>query len=159
MLVYYSKDKAYRFKERGKGLYYLDVSNPEIIALTTERGNTNYYFFSTMNVNMEYFTRADTEVSDRENELQHLLGWPTDQQLMNDLTKNLIINCPVLPYDVRRAHDIYGPDNAILKVKMARKNPKHIKFKKRISIQEEIMKHHPELPLHMYFFFINGNPY
>ena len=28
MLVHYIKDKDYHFKECGKGLYYLDVSNP-----------------------------------------------------------------------------------------------------------------------------------
>ena len=28
MLVHYSKDTAYRFKECENGLYYLDVSNP-----------------------------------------------------------------------------------------------------------------------------------
>ena len=28
MLVHYIKDKAYRFKDCGKGLYYLDISNP-----------------------------------------------------------------------------------------------------------------------------------
>ena len=53
MLVHYSEDKAYHFKECGKGLYYLNISNPEIITLTTERGDTNYYFFSTVNANME----------------------------------------------------------------------------------------------------------
>ena len=29
MLVHYIKDKAYSFKECGKGMYYLDVSNPK----------------------------------------------------------------------------------------------------------------------------------
>ena len=53
MLIHYRKDKAYNFKERGKGMYYIDVSNPEIITLTTERGNTDYYFLYTVNANME----------------------------------------------------------------------------------------------------------
>ena len=44
MLVHYSKDKSYRYKGCGKGLYFLDFSNPEIISLTNESGNTNYYF-------------------------------------------------------------------------------------------------------------------
>ena len=44
MLVHCRKDKAYRFKEFGKGLYYLNISNPETIPLTTESGNTEYYF-------------------------------------------------------------------------------------------------------------------
>ena len=35
MLAHYSKDEAYHFKKCGKGLYYPDVSNPEIIILIT----------------------------------------------------------------------------------------------------------------------------
>ena len=61
MLVHYSKDKSYRFKVCGKSLYCLDVSKPEIITLTTERGNTNYYFLFDVNANMEYFNSADIE--------------------------------------------------------------------------------------------------
>ena len=115
ILLHYSKDKAYRFKECGKGLYYLDVSYPEIITLTTERGDTDCYFFSTVNVNMEYFAYAEIDESDRACGLQHLLWWPSDQHLINALSKNLIINCPVLSDDVRRAHAIHGRATAILK--------------------------------------------
>ena len=63
MLVHYSKDKAYPFKEFLKGLYYIDVSNPEIITLTTERGDTGYSSLSNVNANMEYFTHTYIEVS------------------------------------------------------------------------------------------------
>ena len=159
MLVHYIKDKAYRFKECGKVMYYLDVSNPEIIALTTERGNTNYSLLSTVNANMEYFTCAYIEGSDIARDLQHLPGWTSDQQLINALSKNLIINCPVILYDVRRAHAIYGTATAVLKGEMVRKNPKHVEFKQKNTIQAEILKHHPELPLHMDFCFINRHPY
>ena len=151
MLVHYIKDKAYRFKECGKGLCYLDVSKPDIIALTTERGNTDYDFFSTVKSNMEYFTHADIEGSDIACDLKHLLGCPSDQHITNDLSKNLIIDCPVLSYNVRRAHAIYGLATSILKGEMVRKNTKHVEFKQRIPIQAKILKHHPELPLHMDF--------
>ena len=113
MLVHYSKYKYYRLKGCGKGLYYLDGSNPEIITLTTKRGDTDYYFLSTVNANMEYFKCADIEGADRAHDLQHPLGWPYNQQLINALSKNLIINCPVLSDDVRRAHYIYGTATAI----------------------------------------------
>ena len=129
MLVHYSEDKAYRFKECVKSQYYLDVYNPEISPLTTERGDTNYSFLSTVNANLEYFNHADIEGSNRAFELKHLLVWPFYQQLINALNKNSIINCPVLSDDVRRAHVIYGPATASLKGKTARKKPKHIEFK------------------------------
>ena len=53
MLVHYSNNKTYLLKECGKGLYYLDISNPETIPLTTESGNTDYSFLYTVNANME----------------------------------------------------------------------------------------------------------
>ena len=159
MVVHYSENKAYRFKECGKGLYYLNIYNLEIITLTTESNDTNYYSLSTLNARMEYFTHAEIEGSYRSRYLQHLLGWPFYQQLINSLSKNLIINCPVLSDDARRSHAIYGLATSIFKWEMARNNPKHIEFKKRIPVQAEILKHHPELPLHMDIFFINGRPY
>ena len=53
ILVHYREDKAYCLKEFLNGLYYLDVSNPEIITLTTDQGDTDYYLLSTGNENME----------------------------------------------------------------------------------------------------------
>ena len=45
MLFHYIKDKTYRFKECGKGLQYLDISNPKTTPLTTESDDTDYYFY------------------------------------------------------------------------------------------------------------------
>ena len=115
ILVHYSKDKAYRFKECGKDLYYLNVYNSEIITPTTEMGGTDNYLLPIMNANMEYFTRAYIEVLYRSRDLQHLLVWPSNQQLINALSKNFIINFPVMLYDVRRSHAIYGRATDILK--------------------------------------------
>ena len=42
---------------------------------------------------------------------------------------------------------------------MERKKPKHSEFKQSIPIHAETLKHHPELPLHLNFCFINGHPY
>ena len=92
MLVHYIEDKAHRVKEFGKGLYYIDVSNPEIITLMTERGNTDYSFLSTVNKNIDYFTRADIEVAYKESDTQQLLVLPSNQQLINALSNNLTIN-------------------------------------------------------------------
>ena len=143
MLVHYSKDKAYHLKKFEKGLYYLDVSNPEMVTLTTERGDTYCSFLYTVNANMGYFTCADIEGPDRARDLQHLLVWPYNQQPFKYLSNNLIIKCPVLSNDMICAHAIYGPATVILKGEMVRKKPKHVEFKKIIPIQEEILKHHP----------------
>ena len=64
---------------------------------------------------MEYFNHAYIEVSYRARDLQHLLGWPSYQQLINNLSNNFLIDFPVLLDDVRRAHAIYGPDTATLR--------------------------------------------
>ena len=96
ILVHYITDRDYCFNKFGKDLYYLNVSNTETIPLMTESDNTDYSFLSSMNMNMEYFHRAVIEGSNRARYLQHLLRWPSNQQLINALSKNLIINCPVL---------------------------------------------------------------
>ena len=75
---------------------------------------------------MEYFTHAYIEGVDREHDLQHLLGLPSDQNIINALSNNLIIDCLVLLYDARHVHAIYVPVTAILKVKVVIKKPKHI---------------------------------
>ena len=50
---------------------------------------------------------------------------------------------------MRHAQAIYGKANYILKGGMVMKNSKHIEFRQHIPIQAEILKHHPELTLHM----------
>ena len=117
MLVHYIKYWDYRFKECGKGLYNLNIYYPEIITLPTERGDTDYYFLSNVNVNMEYFTCADIEGADRARNLQQILVWPSNQKLINTLSDNLIINCHVLMDNMRHAHAIYRPATSILKWK------------------------------------------
>ena len=76
--------------------------------------------------NMEYFTCACIEGEDRARDLQHLLGWSLDQQVINAQSKNFIINFLVLSDGVRRDHAIYGPATTILKKKMMRKKTKNI---------------------------------
>ena len=115
MLVHYRNDKACRLKECGKGIYYLDISNPETILLTTESVDTFYYFLSTVNVNVDYFTHGENESAYRARDLQHILVWPSNKNLVNALGKNFIINWPVLSDDMRHAHAIHGPATAILK--------------------------------------------
>ena len=54
---------------------------------------------------------------------------------------------------------IYGNAIPILKGKMVRKTPKHVETKERVPIHPDIIKLHPNLPLHIDFYFINRNPY
>ena len=109
--------------------------------------------------NKEYFTQNEIEGADRVRELQQQLDWPADQYMIEQLQHNRIINCPVTPDDVKRAIAIYGRVIPILKGKMVHKTPKHIKTKERIPILPNIVKLHPNLPIHLDFCFINGNPY
>ena len=45
MLVHFNIDKAYCFKEFENGLYYLDISDPEIVPITAKDTVTEYSFF------------------------------------------------------------------------------------------------------------------
>ena len=44
MLVRFNKDKVYRFRECGNGLYFLDISDPEIILIPAKYTAVNYSF-------------------------------------------------------------------------------------------------------------------
>ena len=45
MLVHFYKEKEYRFKDCVNGLYYLDISDPEITPLIAKGTVTNYYLY------------------------------------------------------------------------------------------------------------------
>ena len=60
---------------------------------------------------------------------------------------------------MKRTTVIYGRVIPILKGKMVRKTPKHIETKEHIPIFPNIVKLHPNLPIHLDFCFINGNLY
>ena len=75
---------------------------------------------------MGYFTRAGIEGADRARGLQNILGISSYQHIINALSNNFIIKFAVLPDGLRSSHAIYGPSTAILKLKMVRKNPKHM---------------------------------
>ena len=47
----------------------------------TESGDTYYYYLSTVNANMDYYTHAEIEGAEISRDLQHLLGWPYDKKL------------------------------------------------------------------------------
>ena len=57
MIVHFNKNKAHRFKKCGKGLYYLDISGPEIIPLTAKETVTDYSFLSNVDTNMVFYPR------------------------------------------------------------------------------------------------------
>ena len=74
MISHFNKDKAYRFKECGNGLYYLDIYDPEITPLTAKDTITKYSILYTVDANMDYFTPAEIEGDDRARDLQHIRG-------------------------------------------------------------------------------------
>ena len=159
MLVCFNKGKSYCFKECGNGLYYLEIYDPEIVPLTAKDTVSDYYFLSTVDEKIDYFTPTCIEGLDRTHDLQHFLGRPSNKQLIIFLGKNLIINFLVLLDDVRHSRAIYDSAVAILKGKTVRNKPKHIEFKKCIPIQPDILKNHTELPLYINYCFINRHPY
>ena len=104
MLVHVSKDKAYKFRECGQGLYFLDVHHPDTVNLKITKSNVNEYsFLNTVATNKEYFTRTEIKGADCARELQQTLGWPSDQALISSVQNNLIMNCPITEDDIRWA--------------------------------------------------------
>ena len=99
MLVHIAKDKAYRFKSCGKGLFYMSLKALDIVEVTDKAPKfadkipntleirnknevTPYCFLAIVTENKEYFTRNEIKGVDRVRELQQQLDWLADQYMI-----------------------------------------------------------------------------
>ena len=159
MLVHFNKDKAYSFRECGSSLYYPNISNPEISRLTTKDTVTDYYFFICCRwEHGVFYLHRDWSIGQSSLlETSHCMTiWPTAHQCFKQERDNKLSSF----VRWRATCSCYlWPSYIHLRREMATKKPKHVEFKQRIPIQTGILKYHPEIPLGMNFWFINGNPY
>ena len=100
MLVHHDPGKAYKFNSCGNGLFHMNMKDPQVVPVKVNNIVNPYSFLSTVASNKEYFTLAEIEGADEARDLQHLINWPADQYLIDQLKNNRIRNCPILPEDV-----------------------------------------------------------
>lgn len=151
ILVHISPHQSFMFRQCESGLFYYDTAHviPTPSPPTTQLAQT-------VAGNKEHYTRREIEGADAARELQSRLGWPSTATLIRYLQKNQIINCPMTIEDVKRGEAIYGPQIPLLKGKMVRKQPPHVRTIQRVNIPHTLSLEHPTDELDVDHFFVNG---
>ena len=73
--------------------------------------------------NEESISKRQLERSIMARQLQASLGFPSDRKLITALTKGSFLNCDILPEDVTRATQLWGPNIAAIQGKTNRVKP------------------------------------
>ena len=136
------------FKELDCGLYVFktnlidsDVSSDHTFTDTEDDSDTNslndtnsvvtpYSFLATVSNNKKQYTKRDVDKADEACRLYRLLRRPSEASFIRMLTTGSLLNCPVTPFEAKRALAIYGPDVAALKGKTTRgfPSPRCVRF-------------------------------
>ena len=88
---------AFTFNKRNNGLYVCEFGNDRTLAI------------STVNNNESKFTKREVLQTQAARALQKRMGYPPDVKLIRALQLGTIQNSNVLPADINRAMQIYGP--------------------------------------------------
>jgi hypothetical protein len=98
-----------KFSEHQDGLYYYETSVQPLVDTGVRS------FVNTVTDNKALFVSREIDAADKARELYRKLGRPSQQQLEDILSKNVILNCPVTVDNAKRAMLIYGPDLATVR--------------------------------------------
>ena len=103
----------------GNGLYIVDYTadfeEKKIAAIATVEDNkTNY-------------TRREVKLAAKAKEFLKNLAYPSINDAIKIIESGTLMDCPITPADIIRAHDIWGPDLASLKGKTVHKKLKGVK--------------------------------
>ena len=101
----------YKFTRRSGGLYICDLTPSKDILVNTVHGNAANH------------TKRDISRASNARQLQERLGNPPDNKLGQALAHGNIINTNVLPADIQRAQDIYGPNTLSLQGRTVARPP------------------------------------
>ena len=141
-------DREVRFQQSPNGLYYFDAVDRENSVL----------LFNTVSENREGFTRKEYEGTREARQEMHLLGFLSEQDSENIVRSNMIVNCPVKFYDVKKAKLIFGPDINLLKGKLVRRKPAMV-VTDYSEIPRESLESRKELEVSTYILFIKKIPF
>ena len=153
IILHYDGHK-YKFNECADGLYYLDVNSFNKTKATV----TNYSHLTIVEQNKTLYTKRDVAGADTARNLQHIIGWPSNNFYHHIVNNNLINNSPISTYDIHRANKIYGPASPLLKGKMTCVKPLTTKTAQ-IPTPQHILNNYPYLDIFCDFFFVNSHPF
>jgi hypothetical protein len=130
------------FKPSKRGLHYVDLPvegdviqhmlvtadiSEEEYDKKVESATKECMMVTTVQGNLEGYTRHEFEKAKEARRLQGMIGNPTEKELAGMVREKLIANCPVTVQDVHNGNRIFGPDLANLRGKTTRKKTEHVR--------------------------------
>ena len=137
--------KEFVFEELERGLHYLDTtcSGREE---DQDHSQEHVFMVNTVKDNRRNFTNNDYLRAIRAQELQVTIGRPSDKDFIKILKASSLPNCPVTPWDVIIANNLFSPDVGALKGKTTRRSPPIVDSPVPVDITS-ILKHYGEVTL------------
>jgi hypothetical protein len=150
MILHKTNGDIMKFQEHRDGLYFFntkrDCSNDNVNV-------SMHVLVNTVEANKQPFVAREIEMADKARDLYRKLGWPSQAKFKEILKNNLIINCPIMVDDAKRALLIFGPDVAVLKGKTTIGQPApHKPSFVSVPIPAPILQHHQNVTLCVDFF-------
>jgi len=142
-------DRTLVFQGFGTGLYVLNLNNVSA-----------YSFLNTVAENQTFYSNAEIKGANVAREQQGQLGWPSDRDYYEYISKNLFKNSRCNIDDLRRAEHIHGGTAVeILKGKTVYKPVNNTANITKINIPPIIQQTHPNDELLVDFIYIQRAPY
>ena len=97
--------KEFMFQELDGGLHYLDTTHQQ-----DQQEQGHVFSVNTVKDNKKNFTNNDYLWAVRAQELQVMVGRPSDKDFIRILKTSNLPNCPPTPHNVLIANELFGPD-------------------------------------------------
>ena len=144
--------KEFMFQESDGGLHYLDTTHQQ-----DQQQQGHVFSVNTVKDNRKNFMNNDYLWAVRAQELQAMVGRPSDKDFIRILKTSSLPNCPVTPRDVLIANELFGPNVGSLKGKTTRRAPPIVDLPMSVDLTT-ILKHYGEVTLCVEFLYVNKVP-
>ncbi len=158
MFVCRTKDGNVVLRNNNKGMPYLDLRESEAKAILSFAPKAAQSFVQMVQGNMEGFTRRKVKDAQKARKVQAMLGHPTDRKFLGMVRGGMISNCPVTANAVTNAHQIFGPDLAVVRGRMVRR-PLESVTTNYVQIPRIVLEQHQLVTLAVDIMFVNGVPF
>ena len=144
--------KEFMFQESEGGLHYLDTTHQQ-----GQQQQGHVFSVNTVKDNKKNFTNNDYLWAIRAQELQIMVGRPSDKDLIRILKTSSLLNCPMMPRDILIANELFGPNVGALKGKTTRRAPPIVDSPISVDLTT-ILKHYGEITLCVDLMYVNKVP-
>ncbi len=115
----------------------------------------DYVLVNTVQGNFEGFTKHNFRIALEARRLQGMIGNPTKQEFSRLVCEKFIANCPVSVRNVQNANYFFCPDLEILRGKIMRTKPEHVRVDY-VKIPPDLMELHKYVTIVADVMFLNG---